>query len=139
MIVDPPLIPLAALTSARPVFLIVMGLALLLVAWRMTAGRSDWGSRLMLAGAGLLAFGYAVVLPLYAAKVIVPAHLIAYHLDFHPIAAFGWHVAKLTAMNGGWLLFGIGLAHRAGVFPARRRPVPGEPLRPTLTSRPFSS
>lgn len=105
----------------------VMGLTLFLVAWRMTRRQRDWGSLALLSGAGLLAFGYSIVLPLYAAKIIIPAHMIAYHLDTSPVVAFCWHVAKLVAMNGGWLLFGVGLAHRAGIFRrAEVRPVSAE-------------
>lgn len=102
----------------RPVFLIVMGLALLLVAWRLTRHATGWPARVLMSGALLLALGYSVILPLYYAGVLVPLE----HLVLHPHAAvdtmLAWHVVKLLAMNGGWLLFGLGLALQVGLFPS---------------------
>ncbi len=110
--------PLANIEAMRPVFLIVMGLALLLVAWRLTRHATGWPARVLMSGALLLALGYSVILPLYYAGVLVPLE----HLVLHPHAAvdtmLAWHVVKLLAMNGGWLLFGLGLALQVGLFPS---------------------
>jgi hypothetical protein len=112
----PPHVPLLASAGAfRPVFLIVMGAFLLLTAWRMTRGTTGWTPRILLAGALLLAFGYSVVMPLYQAGVLLPLSLVG-QLPGNPTTAMVWHVIKLVAMNGGWLLFGLGLALHAGIF-----------------------
>ncbi len=100
----------------RPVFLILMGLVLLLVAWRLARHRSGWPARVLVAGALLLAFGYAVVLPLYDAKVLVPMGLVMFRPDADPAVALGWHLVKMLSMNGGWFLFGLGLALHARLF-----------------------
>jgi hypothetical protein len=118
----PPL-PLASIEAMRPVFMIVMGLALLFVAWRMTRHTSGWSSRILMAGALLLTLGYSVIIPLYQAKVIVPLS----HLMFYPDAdagnVMGWHLAKLFSMNCGWMLLGLGLALHARVFESVKAPV----------------
>lgn len=119
-------LPLASIDAMRPVFMIVMGLSLLFVAWRLTRQTSGWSSRVLMSGALLLALGYSLIIPLYQAQVIVPMSL----LPFYPAAdagtAMGWHLAKLVSMNGGWLLFGLGLALHARVFESTRslRPAP---------------
>lgn len=106
---------LMSIEASRPVFMIVMGVSLALVAWRMVRGSTGWTARLILAGASLLCFGYAVLVPLYEAGVIErfgpAAH---YHGD--PAVAMAWHTVKIFTMNGGWLLLGIGLAKHAGLF-----------------------
>lgn len=122
MVPFPPLM-LASLDAMRPVFLMMMGLALLLVAWRLTRRHSGWSARMLMAGALLLAFGYGVILPLYGAEIIVPFSNLAFYPDADPAVTLGWHVTKLFAMNGGWLLFGLGLALYAGVFENDRRSV----------------
>lgn len=100
----------------RPVFLILMGLVLLLVAWRLARHHSGWPARILVAGALLLAFGYAVVLPLYDAKVLVPLSFVEFLPHADPAVALGWHLVKLLAMNGGWFLFGLGLALHVRLF-----------------------
>lgn len=117
----PPMI-LASIDAMRPVFLMVMGLALLLVAWRLTRRHSGWPARMLMAGALLLGFGYGVVLPLYEAEVIVPFRNLHFYPHADPAATLGWHVTKLFAMNGGWLLFGLGMALHAGIFERRTSP-----------------
>ena len=126
MVVDmvpfPPMM-LASIDAMRPVFLMVVGLSLLLVAWRLTRRCSGWSARMLMGGALLLAFGYGLVLPLYAAEVIVPFRNLAFYPHADPAWTLGWHVSKLFAMNGGWLLFGMGLALYSGLFesaPARK-------------------
>jgi len=116
MFLPTPLPALASIDAMRPVFLIVMGLALLLVAWRLTRHDSGWPARLIMAGALLLAFGYSAVLPLYEARVLLPLDLLAYFPDRDAGSVMGWHLTKVFAMNGGWLLFGLGLALKARVF-----------------------
>ena len=112
--------PLAAM---RPVFLILMGLSLLLVAWRLTRRSGGWSGRFLMAGAILLAVGYALVLPLYEARLLVPISMITYYPNADAGTALGWHLLKVVSMNGGWLLFGTGLAIMAhGPSPLRRNP-----------------
>jgi len=105
-------VSLATITAAKPVFMIVMGVFLLVIAWRLAKESEGWAARLMIAGALLLAFGYSVLMPLYEAGKIPsqgsPVELAA--------TAIAWNSVKLMAMNGGWLLFGIGLSLHAKVF-----------------------
>ena len=49
-------VPLLSIEASRPAFMIVMGLFLLVVAWRLARGGSGWASRLLVSGAALLAF-----------------------------------------------------------------------------------
>ena len=111
---------LAIADSTRPVFLILMGLSLLLVAWRVARGGSPWAARLMMAGSLLLAFGYAVLLPLYSARVLTPLALLDHVPSGDRSSTVAWHLCKLLSMNAGWLLFGLGLAIHARIFPAVR-------------------
>ena len=121
MVPLPPLF-LASIDAMRPVFLMVMGMVLLLVAWRLTRRHRGWSARMLMAGALLLAFGYGVILPLYEAEVIVPLRNLSFYPDVDPATTLGWHVSKVFAMNGGWLLFGLGMALHAGLFERERRP-----------------
>lgn len=113
--------PLASVEAVRPVFLIVMGVFLMLIAWRLAKTSSVWTARMLIAGAALLGFGYAILLPLHEAGLIRS-------YSPHPNApannadALGWHVIKLLVMNAGWFLFGIGVALHAkilGSYPLR--------------------
>jgi hypothetical protein len=108
-------ISLGSIEAVRPVFLIVMGIFLTLIAWRLARTSGIWTARVLIAGALMLGFGYAVLMPLYEAGVLKPysprAH---YHGDAASI--LGWHVVKLVVMNGGWLLFGIGIAMHAEIL-----------------------
>lgn len=117
----PPVSVLASIDAFRPVFMIVMGAFLLLTAWRMTRGNTGWAPRTLMAGAILLAIGYSVLLPLYQAGVLVPLSLIG-RLPGDATIAMAWHVVKVVSMNGGWLLFGLGLALHAGIFETEKSP-----------------
>jgi hypothetical protein len=129
----PPHVPLLASAGAfRPVFLIVMGAFLLLTAWRMTRGTRGWTPKVLLAGACLLALGYSVVMPLYQAGVLLPLSRVG-QLPGSADTAMFWHVVKMVSMNGGWLLFGLGLALHAGIFESEKSPAPVEsPATPPL-------
>lgn len=118
----PPHVPvLASVEAFRPVFMIVMGAFLLLTAWRMTRGTSGWAPRTLMAGALLLTIGYSVLLPLYQAGVLLPLSLVG-RLPGDATVAMAWHVVKVVSMNGGWLLFGLGLALHAGIFETEKSP-----------------
>lgn len=107
---------LASVESIRPVFLIVMGISLLMLAWRLSKDASRWSGRFIIAGAMLLAVGYSVVMPLYEAEKI---ERLSDHIHGDVATAMAWHVVKLVSMNAGWLLFGLGLALHANVFGSR--------------------
>lgn len=117
----PPAPVLASVDAFRPVFMIVMGAFLLLTAWRMTRGTSGWAPRTLMAGALLLTIGYSVLLPLYQAGVLLPLSLVG-RLPGDATVAMAWHVVKVVSMNGGWLLFGLGLALHAGIFETEKSP-----------------
>lgn len=120
----PPHVPvLASVEAFRPVFMIVMGAFLLLTAWRMTRGTTCWASRSLISGAVLLALGYSVLIPLYQAGVLLPISMVG-RLPGDPEVALGWHIVKVVSMNGGWLLFGLGLALHAGIFETEKSPAP---------------
>lgn len=120
----PPVPLLAASTpQLRPVFLIVMGAFLLLTAWRMTRGTGGWTPRIILTGASLLAFGYAVLMPLYEAGIILPLSKIG-TMGANPDVIILWHTAKLVCMNAGWLMFGTGMALHAGLFETAKSHAP---------------
>ena len=111
----PTAFPLASIEAVRPVFLIVMGVFLTLIAWRLAKASGTWTARFMISGALLLGFGYAVMMPLYEAGVLkYDSPQARYHGDSASILA--WHAVKLVVMNAGWLLFGIGIAMHAKVF-----------------------
>ena len=117
-----PCVPLiASITAMRPVFMIIMGAFLLLTAWRISRSSSGWTPRILLSGATLLALGYSIILPLYQAGVLVHISQIG-RVSVDPSVALAWHVVKVVAMNGGWLLFGLGLALHAGVFETEKSP-----------------
>jgi len=110
---------LSSIEASRPVFMIVMGASLALLACRMVRGSRGWTARLILGGALLLAFGYAVLVPLYESGVIERFQPTGhYHGD--PSVAMAWHVVKLCTMNAGWLLFGLGFAFHARLFAPSR-------------------
>ena len=106
---------LMSLEASRPAFMIVMGLFLLVVAWRLARGGSGWASGLLMSGAGMLAFGYAVIVPLHESG-LVPRFRVGAHIHGDPAVALAWHVAKMFVMNAGWFLFGLGLVVHARVF-----------------------
>lgn len=107
--------PLASIEAVRPVFLIVMGVFLMLIAWRLAKTSTVWTARTLIAGALLLGFGYAVMMPMYEAGVLrYYSAKASYHGDGASVLA--WHAVKLVVMNAGWLLFGTGVAMHARVF-----------------------
>jgi hypothetical protein len=110
--------PLASIEAVRPVFLIVMGVFLMLIAWRLAKTSTVWTGRILIAGALLLGFGYAVMMPMYEAgalKHYSPKAI--YHGGVASVLA--WQAVKLVVMNAGWLLFGTGVAMHAGIFGSR--------------------
>lgn len=111
---SPPYMPVASIEAVRPVFMIVMGVFLLVVAWRMAKGTEGWAARLLMSGALMLCFGYAILVPMYEAGKIERFHPTAPLLD--PAAALGWHAVKLVVMNAGWLVFGLGLGLHSGLI-----------------------
>ncbi len=116
--------PLGSIAAVRPVYLIVMGVFLMVIAWRLAKTTEGWTARLIVAGALLLGFGYSVVIPMYEAGLIEPISR-GGHYHGSPAVALAWHAVKLVTMNSGWLLFGIGLALHAQIFTSstpRRNP-----------------
>jgi hypothetical protein len=119
---------LGSIEAVRPVFMIVMGVFLMVIAWRLCKTSEGWTARLIVAGSLLLGFGYSVMLPSYDAGLIE---------RFSPASgatALAWHAVKLVVMNCGWLLFGLGLALHARVFsisppPRKLSPSPLTPPR----------
>lgn len=119
---------LGSIEAVRPVFLIVMGVFLMLFAWRLAKTSDPWTARMLISGALLLGFGYTILMPLYEAGILE---------RFSPKArnhggaatAMAWQVVKMFVMNGGWLLFGIGAVMHAKVFaPAKSTAISGKTL-----------
>lgn len=104
---------LGSIEAVRPVFMIVMGVFLSLIAWRMAKTSGLWTARILVAGALMLGFGYAVIMPLYEAGLIAR---FSPHAHADAASALGWHVVKLVVMNIGWLLFGLGVAMHANLL-----------------------
>ena len=113
---------LGSIEAVRPVFWMVMGVFLFLYAWRLAQRSDPWTSRLLVAGALLLAAGYSFVMPMYEAGVLERYAPARSHYHGSAEIALAWHVVKLVVMNFGWLVFGIGLALHAQILrlPARR-------------------
>ncbi len=107
-------LPLASIDAARPVFVIVMGVFLMVIAWRMARETEGWSARCLVGGAFLLCVGYAILIPMYEAGKI-ERYFPGAHLH-SPSTALGWHAVKLVVMNAGWLVFGLGLGLHAGLF-----------------------
>jgi hypothetical protein len=124
MTFPPDVLPLASISAMRPVFLIIMGVFLLLTVWRITRGTSGWAPRILMAGALLLAFGYAVVMPMYQAGMILPVSPTGGALFEHTSAEVGWHLVKMITMNGGWFVLGLGVALHAGLFETEKSAAP---------------
>lgn len=108
-------LPIGSIEAMRPVFMIVMGVFLMIIAWRLCKFSEGWTARLIVAGSLLLGFGYALMIPLYEAGIITRYSPSGGHLG-SGASALAWHVVTLVVMNGGWLLFGLGLAMHAKVF-----------------------
>jgi hypothetical protein len=115
-VIQPPgFLILGSIEAMRPVFMIVMGSFLLLIAWRMGKRTRGWAGGMLKTGSVLLAFGYAVVVPLYEAKQIVPLAKVGM-IPGDAAVALGWHIIKMLTMNLGWVLTGVGLALHARLF-----------------------
>lgn len=116
----PPL--LGSIEAVRPVFLMVMGVFLMVIAWRLSKTSDGWAARMIVAGALLLGFGYAVMMPLYDAGII-ERYAPMRHYHGSAATALAWHSVKMISMNSGWLLFGLGVAMHSKLFsvPAPRR------------------
>lgn len=114
---------LGSIEAARPVFMIVMGVFLLLFSWRLAKVSDAWTSRLLMAGALMLGFGYGLLLPLYEAGVLERYAPARQHYHGTAATALCWHVTKTVVMNLGWLVLGLGLAMHAKIFtpPSPRR------------------
>ncbi len=103
---------LGSIEAVRPVFMIVMGVFLAIIAWRLAKTSDTWTARALVAGALMLGFGYAVMMPLYEARIIEPFSSRA-RFQGSAATALGWHVVKLVVMNLGWLFLGLGIAMHA--------------------------
>lgn len=103
--------------SMRPVFWIIMGLALPILAARLGRKRPGWSARALNGGAILLAAGYVIILPLYDAGILVPVLKARLLPQYDPAQAIIWQVVKMTTLNMGWLFFGLGLALHAHQTP----------------------
>jgi len=121
--------PLASIEAVRPVFLIVMGVFLTIIAWRLAKASGIWTARLLIAGALLLGFGYAILMPLYEAGVIKQYSPRA-HYHGNEAEVLAWHAVKIVVMNGGWLLFGIGVALHAKLLSSSKVSYRVEPSNP---------
>jgi hypothetical protein len=110
---------LGSIEALRPVFMIVMGAFLLLIAWRMSQRTGGYAGKMLRTGSVLLAFGYAVITPLYETKTIIPLSQVGV-VAGDPAVALAWHVIRMIAMNGGWLLIGTALAIHARLFETTR-------------------
>lgn len=107
---------LGSIEAARPVFMIVMSVFMLLFAWRLAKVSTAWTSRLLMAGALMLAFGYGLLLPLYEAGLVERYAPARQHYQDGAATALGWHVTKMVVMNLGWLVLGLGLAMHAKIL-----------------------
>jgi len=115
---------LASIDGARPVFLIVMGICLVMICWRFAKNTHGWSPRLIMAGALLLGFGYAILLPLYeVGKIARPPSSGVTGSDAE--MALACHALRIFSMNMGWLLLGLGLAIHTKVLTSapRRQPL----------------
>ena len=123
--------PLASIEAVRPVFMIVMGIFLMVIAWRLSKCTTGWTARMIVSGALLLGFGYALLMPLYEAGSI-ERYSPRSHYHGSAATATAWHMVKLVSMNGGWLIFGLGLAMHSKVFTPTfpRRKLSSPPLSP---------
>ena len=109
--------PIGSIEAVRPVFMIVMGIFLMVIAWRLSKISTGWTARLIVAGSLLLGFGYAILMPLYEAGVIERYSPMG-HYHGSPANAVAWQAVKLVTMNSGWLIFGLGIAMHAKLFSA---------------------
>lgn len=115
--------PLASLEAARPVFLILMGIAMVLISWRLTKRLSGFPAWSLVSGALLLGLGYSVLLPLYEIGVLIGPDVLPFAPDADPTLMMTCHLLKSVSMNGGWLLFGLGMFLTSRAPLPERRPV----------------
>jgi len=97
--------------------MIVMGIFLMVSAWRLLKCTTGWTARLIVSGALLLGAGYTLILPLYETGYIERFSPMG-HYHGSGATPLAWHVVTMVTMNSGWLLFGLGLALHAKVFTA---------------------
>jgi len=111
-------------------FLVVMGISLVIVAWRIALTASVANGRLIVVGSLMLGIGYAVLLPIHESGLVAALRPYA-HSHAATAETYGLHTVELAVMNGGWLLFGIGMARHARVFgsppPTRSTPTIHDP------------
>lgn len=107
---------MGSIEAVRPVFMIVMGVFLMLLGWRLGKSSGVWTARVMMAGALLLGFGYGALLPMYEAGLIEKYTPNRVQYQGSVDTAIGWHAVKVVVMNAGWLVFGLGLAMHASIF-----------------------
>jgi len=92
-----------------------MGISLVMVAWRIARTASVANGRFIVIGTLLLGLGYAVLLPIHESGLVAALKPHA-HSHAATVETYGFHTVELAVMNGGWLLFGIGMARHARVF-----------------------
>lgn len=107
---SPPISLLGSIEGARPVFHIVIGMFLMIFAWRLAVRAPQWTARFLMAGAFMLGFGYTLLLPLAEAGFIDSG------LPRSTANLAAWMAVKTVTMNLGWLCFGCGLAAHAGIL-----------------------
>lgn len=130
-------LPLGSIEAIRPVFMIVMGVFLMIIAWRLCKCSEGWTARLIATGSLMLGFGYAVMMPLYDAGIIERYSPLG-HSHGSGASALAWHAVKLVVMNSGWLVFGLGLAMHAKIFSPTSSPRKLSPS-PLIPPREFTT
>ena len=110
-------LPLGSIEAIRPVFMIVMGIFLMVIAWRLCKCTAGWTARLIAAGALLLGVGYAVILPLYDAGFI---ERISPAGRYHGSAATAVDEARAVNAALDWLRRELLRAATGGVTTERR-------------------
>ncbi|GAA5124345.1 hypothetical protein JIN84_12540 [Luteolibacter yonseiensis] len=124
-------LPIASIPAVRPVFMIVTGVFLMIIAWRLAKNAPSRTAGCIRTGALLLGLGYVVLLPLYEAGKIETYSAAKKTYVGSEETALSWHCLKLAVMNSGWLVFGLGVAMHAKVFsPAILRKPATAPLAP---------
>ena len=98
-------------------FVLVMGVCLVTVAWRIAMTANAWSARLIVAGALLLGFGYAVLAPIRETGLMA-AHAALVKVPAATVETFSWYTVEGVVMNSGWLLFGVGMALHARILRA---------------------
>ena len=94
--------------------MIVMGIFLLIISWRLSRQTGRWTTRMIRTGAVLLGLGYGLMAPLQEAGILGQTLILGEPAEGIVIS---WKMTKSVIMNSGWLLLGLGLAMHAGIFP----------------------